>query len=727
MRDSTGPRHSVIEGLAAGWRGVKAWSTDSPYMPRLVAAGMATLYWELLLIRWLSAWVRIVAYYTNFVLIAAFFGLGLGALLARHRFRLTRWLAPLLSLGILAALAFSQSFHLNPASPQEHIWIGAPSGMGLAGATYTHRIPLPLLLGFLYVLVAAIFACFGQWLGLLFEGRPPLRAYCLQIVGNILGILLFASFSFLGLSPAVWILVGFITVLGALDMKRSDRLIASVLFAGVLAAVVPAVRPYVWSPYYKIRMTPITSIEDTERKQIVQFPSTVGYSLTVNNDYHQMLLDLRPSPQEHPFFTSWRQLYEFPYALDKSLPEGPILVIGAGTGNDVMAALRATNRRIYAVDIDPAIVGIGRTYHPERPYQDPRVTLIVDDARSFMQKTPVRFAIVVFGFLDSHTLFSSFSSLRLDNFVYTTESFRRVKEILVPGGEVAVTFACPQEWLFNRMSTMMDQVFDAPTDPHWPPPPAFANGIVFRNFKAPVPAGLRPLRPSVAEARLPTDDWPFFYLQSPRIPSHYIPFLLIIVGLGSLSLLGLPGSQRRLNLPYYFMGAAFFLLETSNVVNLSLLFGSTWAVNVVVFLGILCLTLVGTLSASGRIGRLPAWSLFLALFASLAVSYWLPASALLGIESMALRVAAASVIFLGPVFFAAVIFAQLIRGEEHLAQAYGSNLLGAVVGGACEYLSLAFGFHFLLRLAFLLYFLAFLTARNRGRTNAAPAITATPR
>ena len=40
------------------------------------------LFWELVLIRWLGASIRIVAYFSNLVLISAFFGLGVGR--ARH-------------------------------------------------------------------------------------------------------------------------------------------------------------------------------------------------------------------------------------------------------------------------------------------------------------------------------------------------------------------------------------------------------------------------------------------------------------------------------------------------------------------------------------------------------------------------------------------------------------------------------------------------------------------
>src|SRR5258706_5827834 len=81
----------------------------------------------------------------------------------------------------------------------------------------------------------------------------------------------------------------------------------------------------------------------------ILYSRPIGYSLTVNNDFHQMLLDLREGEgKDHNFFKSWRAFYEKPYEFDHDLPPGPILVVGAGTGNDVAAALRKTEREVVA-------------------------------------------------------------------------------------------------------------------------------------------------------------------------------------------------------------------------------------------------------------------------------------------------------------------------------------------------------------------------------------------
>jgi SAM-dependent methyltransferase len=685
---------------------------------------MAALYWELVLIRWLGASLRIVAYFTNCVLIAAFFGLGVGALLTRFRIELNRWIFPALSICILAGVYLGSYGSMNPSDLGEFVWIGTPPGVSSGGPEQL-LLPLWLVLGSIYLLCAGVFAIFGQWLGNLFRGLPPLGAYSVEIVGSIFGILLFASMSFFQLSPVAWFATGFMLValiwIGNSARGWPDYLVAAVSSAAVLVLVTPAVDTFIWSPYYKIRFDAIDKIQDIQQGSLKCDPP-IGYSLTVNNDYHQMMLDLKTRPSEHAFLTNWRKLYEAPYAHDRALPAGPVLIVGAGTGNDVAAALRSTNREIYAVEIDPAILGLGKALHAEHPYDDPRVHVVVDDARSFFHHTSLQFAAVVFGFLDSHTLLTSFSSVRLDNFVYTREAMEQVKRLLAPGGLVCVTFASNRPWIHQRILSLLNQVFEGETILVYPDPPGYANGIVYLNFKSPLPS-FAPAK-NMADSRytLPTDDWPFLYLEKAGIPTHYWFFVTGAVGMGFTALLVLPRAERRVRLPYFCMGAAFFLIETSNIINLSLLYGSTWVVNVLVFTGILLLVLLGNLASTRlRIGQLPV--IMAVLGASIGVAYAVPTSLLLRFESWGLRAVVGVLVFLGPVFFASQVFALMIRDEKNLAQAYGSNILGAVVGGAMEYLSLIFGFKFLLGVTLAFYLATFLLLERSGVDGRSPSLS----
>lgn len=109
--------------------------------------------------------------------------------------------------------------------------------------------------------------------------------------------------------------------------------------------------------------------------------------------------------------------------------------MGAGTGNDVASALRHGATHVDAVEIDPLILRLGKRFHPEHPYDSPRVTVHVDDARAFFKKTKRKYDLIVFGYLDSHTMLTSFSSVRLDNYVYTLESLREARGLLREAGQ----------------------------------------------------------------------------------------------------------------------------------------------------------------------------------------------------------------------------------------------------------------------------------------------------
>ncbi len=284
----------------------------------------------------------------------------------------------------------------------------------------------------------------------------------------------------------------------------------------------------------------------------------------------------------------------------------------------------------------------------------------------------------------------------------------------MPGGKVSLTFASNTKWIHARFMGLMDSVFDFPTVAGGEPS-GTANGIVYLNYKAGGSMAAQPSHRASTEV-LSTDDWPFLYMRTPTIPAHYVIFLMIALALGASSLLLLPQGTRQVRMPYFFLGAAFFLIEASNVIALSLLYGSTWYVNAVVFTGILILVLMGNLTVQW-IGKLRLGLCFALLAATVCLAYVTPVSALLVIESPLLRAAAAVFVFLGPVYFAACIFASLIKEEENFYQAYGSNVLGAVVGGVCEYFSLLVGFKMLLLIVLAFYLAAYLSLKFKGRAS----------
>ena len=124
------------------------------------------------------------------------------------------------------------------------------------------------------------------------------------------------------------------------------------------------------------------------RKRKIARSAVVGYNLNVNHDYHQRMLNLSNGSSESAFTGKARPYYNLPYRFVR--PER-VLVVGAGSGNDVASALRHGAQHVDAVEIDPLIIRLGRQLHPETPYSSERVRVINNDARAFFKQSAEKY------------------------------------------------------------------------------------------------------------------------------------------------------------------------------------------------------------------------------------------------------------------------------------------------------------------------------------------------
>ena len=162
------------------------------------------------------------------------------------------------------------------------------------------------------------------------------------------------------------------------------------------------------------------------------------------------------------------------------------------------------------------------------------------------------------------------------------------------------------------------------------------------------------------------------------------------------------------------LGIAFLLLETKSLVSFSLLFGTTWVVNALAFFAILTSVLLAIVVNVRLRPRSPA-IFYAGLLAALAIAYLVPADALL-IDPVEVRYVLAGAIAFAPVFFANLVFTYSFRHTDSADMSFASNLLGAMVGGVIEYVSLIVGYRALLIVVAGLYGLAFLTGRRHLAT-----------
>jgi hypothetical protein len=93
---------------------------------------------------------------------------------------------------------------------------------------------------------------------------------------------------------------------------------------------------------------------------------------------------------------------------------------------------------------------------------------------------------------------------------------------------------------------------------------------------------------------------------------------------------------------------------------------------------------------------------------------WFTGAGMLNALPLVARWVVGGILYALPVAFAGVVFSSLLRRSGNPAGALGSNLLGAMVGGALEYFSILVGLRSLALMALVLYLGSYLAASRRG-------------
>ncbi len=685
----------------------EAWS-----LPALFLASALTLFAELALIRWVATEIRVFAYVKNLALLLCFLGFGLGCALARETPRWKTAVKALLGLILIVRFPVYGGRVMEDLSQL----LGAARDVQIWRASTEHDWGLFLLACVitivLLLLITYIFVPLGQKVSRQIELAPrSLTGYSWNLAGSLAGILIFFAVSWMALPPSLW----FALVLGGMlvlqPVARQRMLLAIAAVATVLLLVDPATSHHfnLWTPYQQIEVQDYLFPSGEVKLSEIRVNHT-GYQMMVNlsQDFlarHPNLL--KGPPQDNP--------YNFPFRF--TVPHPRVLIVGSGTGNDVAAALRNESSSVDAVEIDPAILKLGRR-HPEHPYDDPRVHAHLTDARAFMKRAPGGYDLILFGLLDSHTQLSDYSNMRIDNFVYTEESFREARALLAPRGVLFVKFQVDRSWLGRRLQEMLAAVFGREPSVFLAASSYGAGATCFvTSSSGQVDAKLASdpeLRQFVAANRpaftneavaVTTDDWPYLYQQDHAIPGVFFLVSVLVILLVLAFYLQIPEARKRAPSLFFFsMGAGFLLLETQIVSRLALYFGTTWQVNGIVIAAILAALLLANFVTEKQRNPLPRWWTLFLLLAGIAVAYVFPFHRIPAPAGAVGLLAA--VVFAVPVFFAGLLFAAEFRATDTPASALGANMLGAVVGGLLENTSLVFGMKALLLIAAILYALA---------------------
>ncbi len=671
----------------------------------IVLVTMLSLLLELVLIRWLASVFPVYSFYKNFTMLACFLGLGAGYAVAEKQPCAPAIVLPMLALfvGVITLLRYD-------AGPAYLIFS--------VGWLSTFDVPVYFLLGASFIICACICYPVGQLCGKLLHSSNSLNAYSLNLIGSALGVAALFVMSLFWLPPVIWFaLTGAIMLLFVLS--RDDFMPVGIAsFCVLLAILAWPVQPEtqrIYSPYQLLERT-------AKADGLMQILS--------GGSYYQKVYDFAENKraQESAADRYVRAYYEFPYNFRKN-PER-VAIVGAGSGNDAATALRMGAAHVDAIEIDPAIAFLGTKYHPERPYDDPRVNLSINDARNFFRTANQQYDLIVYGVLDSHTALSHASNLRVDSYVYTREGIGEAFRLLRPGGVLSISFTLVNDALGFKLSKILRELpgagkplavrvgYDSARTTAFvvrkgqpvtmPDAHAFAS-VGFTDvsdyFAQPYP-----------ESAIPTDDWPFFYMVERAYPVTYMIALAMILLLSYFFVrktIGFSDPIDRSYLPFFFLGSGFMLVETKAITELGLHLGGTWFVIAAAIMLVLVMAYLANLIVT-RTPRSLAGAAYVGLFASLLVGYALATShGQWTFGPPLMQLALSCLVLTIPLFFAGIIFSSLIgEASINISTAFAYNLIGALFGGVMEYNSMYFGFAFLYLLALGFYVLAWAFSRK---------------
>ncbi len=700
---------------------------------KMFIVSVAALYAELVLIRWIGTEVRLFAFVQNLALVTCFLGFGIGCLQSGNKSQpLTNSLFYICMINILISITY---LPIPGAKWAAANWFSEFLALSSDSALWSFAADLPKLTvaalsvlclvamtAFLW-LIAATMMPFGRLIGECFDASPnPLRAYTVNLLGSLLGTWLLLGLSVIGASPNWWLLVLFLLVLFGIQTSRAEKWLGIVLFLTSISASGMIGRDLstmdaktIWSPYQKLQFLPQSDGE---------------YSVRVNNTAYMSMANTTPAHLEkHPDFAAkYRDsVYDSPFRFVPDNAE--ILIVGAGAGNDASAALRNGAASVDAVEIDPVIYEMGKKLHPDQPYSSPKVRLVVNDARNFFRISEKRYDAIIFGLLDSHTGFSGYSNMRVDNYVYTKEAFEQARSLLKSDGVMIVKFEVREPWLWmgERLSRTLSEVFSrTPLVYRVSPVGGLWSGTIFLESasdsfwqKAEEPANKEfleshPPHFSVSSSgpEPASDDWPYMYNRDRSIPMTYMMVSLVLLVL-SLFMVRKYSVFSAKSISPFLLGAGFLLMETQLVSRLGLYFGSTWIVNSIAISTILIFLMLANVFLEMHKKPLNTGAYTLCLAASLLANYAFPWEELpYSSTTTGLLLSGAYAV---SVFLGGVVFTDAFRKTENKSRFLGANVLGSVAGGILQNLSFLFGLKALLLLACACYIGAAFTNLRKAK------------
>jgi len=221
--------------------------------------------------------------------------------------------------------------------------------------------------------------------------------------------------------------------------------------------------------------------------------------------------------------------------------------------------------------------------------------------------------------------------------------------------------------------------------------------------------------------KIATDDWPYIYLERPWIPVLYylLAGLLILIAFRSYKYWqagGVLAQWHRSHWHFFFLGAAFLLLEVQNISKASVVLGNTWQVNAVIVSGVLTMALLANL-VTQKFPKIPLGIVYGALIVTCVALYFVDLAQFAFLPYAAKAVVVGGLTTL-PMLFSGIVFARSFTQVAEKSGALGANMIGSLIGALLQSMTFVTGIKALLLVVAALYVLSLLTRPRRKQATA---------
>jgi spermidine synthase len=651
----------------------------------------------------------------SFPLIAFLAGAAIGIL--RKDIGFFKLVAPAFLVSVLMALGFKQLV-LSGSLPQDCLqFVGFPT-QAQAHSSFSALSVVPAILLLLFAPFTFSLSIASR-IGSVLSDKDTLLHYGTAISAAIVAYLVFELSTIFCLAPAYQVTIVAIALIAAFgrELRTHIPLTLCLVLGAVAMFFFPAAEvlqqhKFYFSPYHKI------DTAETNRSGVPLF------GVLVDDSLRQVI-----SLSENGNLPA--DAYHLPYPVKH--PKD-VLVLNAGIGTDVSEALSNGAEAIDAIELDPILFKLAKRFNPA--YKMASVNASCEDPRTFLNICQKKYDMIIVSCLDLVRP-ANLAALRQNRQIRTIEAYKKCLSLLKPGGILHVSFASPSylgsEWLRNSYymtakaaGGIAPVVISAKDQKREFAPYVFVIGQDAKslsNLTADLTKEFSLVSmPEEVQGKIITDDNPSVSWdnQATNALQLVLSILLVSLVIWLWQPIIFAKSDMVVDWQLFLIGAGFASMVLGSIPRLTAIYGNSWFCDAILFGGILIISWLANYLIRQPGATKYEVILYVGLFVSLTVSYFLPVSWLLSLGLFGAVLVTFFTIL--PMFRVLLMLPAAYSEASSLASPFAFSLMGLSLGALLEMVSVNFGGNILVLLSLVLIAFSFLFYRRSRRRSSRPVV-----